>query len=907
MRCNRKRRGVSEIIGVLLMVAIVVSLGVLIFTFSSGGMYNLSESYATAMTAKQNAAEEKFQVEQVAFTFPTPALDGTSTNEVTGSSSSIAASLTTASSGDLVMAYVSPADTGATAPPSVSTISGGGLTWSHRLTTPTETYTQDSYVPVTITNNVGVAPALDGKGYTTQGTPTATIAATLTTVNSNDVVIAIVSGQNTATGTYRTPSASDTAALNWHARSTLQEVATSGGYSFFTEIFYAIAASPLSSDSITITWNTAPTHYAVLQVFGVSGANTASPFDAHAGLPDFVNGAYASVTTSNADDFIYGFEVTDVTGSPTAGSGFTGIESGVGGAFASEYKVVAATQTALSMTYSNAASDADGAWGDAIEGAPSAATSSTFQQKVTWDPVTYAAYEASDLGNVRFCADDACNTPLYAWLESCTGTCGTSATLATAWVKLTSAIAGSGGALTVYMCFESTSTEFDGVYWGEAPDLSPSYAQYDNGANVFSLYDNFAGTTLSALWTTVENAGSTVTVNNGVTFTESASASAYAFVVAAPTAYPFVAESYMVSIGSSSADPTLGVTTSTSVNTGIDPYVGYAMDDIPTTLTFASEAAGGATTVSTNAAEGFQAGIWQMTWSATGAERASDGVVTLTGTSATNTIANYGIYVGQSNNVGSTSNVVRWARERAYPPSDDMPTTSLGTTGTASITFDVEEWYAIASSPLSASTITATLSGPDTAATWIAVFGMSGTNTASPFDPNPSVPGYSSTTSPSTTMSTSDSSDVLLYACAAEAGSMASGFTSIYSRTYSPNQEEYVGYQTVSATQSGLATACGANSYGAEISDAAVSSAGADVYVRNVGSIPTTLVSVYITDTTSDTFVSETTMSPTTVDVGTFAEISHSVLTFTPVAEQTYSFTVTSSLGNSVVYDMEAE
>lgn len=71
MRCNRKRRGVSEIIGVLLMVAIVVSLGVLIFTFSSGGMYNLSESYATAMTAKQNAAEEKFQVEQVAFTFPT--------------------------------------------------------------------------------------------------------------------------------------------------------------------------------------------------------------------------------------------------------------------------------------------------------------------------------------------------------------------------------------------------------------------------------------------------------------------------------------------------------------------------------------------------------------------------------------------------------------------------------------------------------------------------------------------------------------------------------------------------------------------------------------------------------------------------------------------------------------------
>ena len=109
-------------------------------------------------------------------------------------------------------------------------------------------------------------------------------------------------------------------------------------------------------------------------------------------------------------------------------------------------------------------------------------------------PRTNSAYEATNLGNVRFCADTVCNTPfLDAWLESCSSTCssaGSASTSATAWVKLTSAIAANGGTLTIYMVFKSTSTQFDGNYWGEAPQLSSTYAQYDNGANVFAAYFN---------------------------------------------------------------------------------------------------------------------------------------------------------------------------------------------------------------------------------------------------------------------------------------------------------------------------------------------------------------------------------------------------------------------------------
>ncbi|MBI3023365.1 MAG: hypothetical protein HYY68_06510 [Thaumarchaeota archaeon] len=77
---------------------------------------------------------------------------------------------------------------------------------------------------------------------------------------------------------------------------------------------------------------------------------------------------------------------------------------------------------------------------------------------------------------------------------------------------------------------------------------------------------------------------------------------------------------------------------------------------------------------------------------------------------------------------------------------------------------------------------------------------------------------------------------------------------------------------------------------------------GADLYVRNVGTIPITLVSVYIVDQSSNTFVSQFTIS-TTVNVGTFVDIPNTTLTFTPSPGHTYSFTVASSRGNSVIYN----
>ena len=133
-------------------------------------------------------------------------------------------------------------------------------------------------------------------------------------------------------------------------------------------------------------------------------------------------------------------------------------------------------------------------------------TPAGFQESVTFNPSTYSGYEASDLGNVRFCADSGCSTYLHAWLEGCTPSCSRTATSATAWVSLPSSVAGGGGSLTIYIGFLQTSVEFDGNFWGEAPALSATYGQYDNGGSVFAGY--FRGDTASG-WTVAGTAGAT--------------------------------------------------------------------------------------------------------------------------------------------------------------------------------------------------------------------------------------------------------------------------------------------------------------------------------------------------------------------------------------------------------------
>jgi len=138
-----------------------------------------------------------------------------------------------------------------------------------------------------------------------------------------------------------------------------------------------------------------------------------------------------------------------------------------------------------------------------------ASTPYPFQQALTLNPTSYAAIERADLGNIRFCADSQCQTPLNAWLEGCNGagngSCTPASSSATVWVDLPSSIS-PGGTLTIYECFVSTSVGFDGYYWGESVDISTNG---DNGQYVFPYYNNGRSTNNLSLTN-----GGTLTTSN---------------------------------------------------------------------------------------------------------------------------------------------------------------------------------------------------------------------------------------------------------------------------------------------------------------------------------------------------------------------------------------------------------
>lgn len=131
-----------------------------------------------------------------------------------------------------------------------------------------------------------------------------------------------------------------------------------------------------------------------------------------------------------------------------------------------------------------------------------------FQQMIEFKPSTYALEEGSNLGNIRFYFG---SKELYSWCES---NCSSSAAgNAIFWVKTPQAIP-PGQTMTIDMYFLPKSVQYDGVYAGEAPQLSPTYAEYDNGANVFDLY--FNGDTPTSDFAT--GGGDTVTQERGVSF-----------------------------------------------------------------------------------------------------------------------------------------------------------------------------------------------------------------------------------------------------------------------------------------------------------------------------------------------------------------------------------------------------
>ncbi|HUY70321.1 MAG TPA: hypothetical protein VMV00_01995 [Candidatus Baltobacteraceae bacterium] len=294
------------------------------------------------------------------------------------------------------------------------------------------------------------------------------------------------------------------------------------------------------------------------------------------------------------------------------------------------------------------------------------------QIPISFQPITYNAYEKSDLGNIRFYSGAK---ELNSWCEyNCTSS---SAINTLFWIKLPQGLPANTNTV-ISMYFLPKTVEYDGIFAGEAPQLSQSYAQYDNGGNVFSGYTVFGGlSTLPAGWT---NEVSTLTFNptniNIVQAPGSTNEAVYTTSLYTQAQVPFVLD---MLVGTTSAP-------------GFGGNIGLA----PTTVS--------------SVCSGYATGTWYYSGGirayATGDCGIDEGsliaayvpstnyLVTMSYVSATNIVAsvNYGApqsstksqgaytYLTFQVNPNQASNFnVYWARYRAYPPNGVMPTLSFGT------------------------------------------------------------------------------------------------------------------------------------------------------------------------------------------------------------------------------------
>jgi hypothetical protein len=286
---------------------------------------------------------------------------------------------------------------------------------------------------------------------------------------------------------------------------------------------------------------------------------------------------------------------------------------------------------------------------------------SGFQQLINWDPSTYSTYLNTDCQNHSW--QDGAGNLLDSWFETPSAT--SSSTSVYEWVVLPNSTA-----TKIYLVFSATTASgYSTTHTGVQPNYSTTYGQYDNGASVFSFYDNFAGTTLSSKWTVV-NSGQTV--NNGM----SQGTTAPSIYSTSYTLNPqnTVTEAYAyvnTPLASNANDGFISVTIISNshhtYNSG-----GYYLCDYNGTA--------GTDTALDTAASNSSPSVWSVWYSAaaTGSAMVNYGTpVTLTTDIPTITAGAVQLSVHNGAATAGTQ-YFTWVRTRANPPSSTMPTTTFG-------------------------------------------------------------------------------------------------------------------------------------------------------------------------------------------------------------------------------------
>ena len=197
--------------------------------------------------------------------------------------------------------------------------------------------------------------ALDGTGNGFEGQGSFTSVATtspLTTTHSGDIIIAQINIVNTAAITQTITSVTG-GGLTFTKRHSTGSLAVASGFQAQIDIWWAIAASPVSSTNFTANLSASVPQVGIV-VFGVSGASTVTPFDTNASLPKVASSTSTSATptatgvsTSASNTMIFASTLANATGNP--GSGYTFI--GTDGESDNEYKIVSSPQSSISVAF----------------------------------------------------------------------------------------------------------------------------------------------------------------------------------------------------------------------------------------------------------------------------------------------------------------------------------------------------------------------------------------------------------------------------------------------------------------------------------------------------------------------------------------------------------------------------
>ncbi len=344
-----------------------------------------------------------------------------------------------------------------------------------------------------------------------------------------------------------------------------------------------------------------------------------------------------------------------------------------------------------------------------ITNSASSATPTNFQQMITVNSSAFSSYETTGLTNIEFSTGPSgTGTVLNAWLESVNNATYNQSTSTIYWVNLGSNTIASSGNLTIYMDFMSSATMTGtGGVMGEAPQLSGTYGQNDNGPLVFNFYDNFAGTTLNAVnWNSYISGSGTTVVNNGLTITSAATSSNTVNVISSTTSFgAIIAEAYVSGSATQSAARSYmpGLISNTATVEGTT----MSDDNEPNcpTTSYVSFSNGRASSVTYTWLQGWNCyvggnngadynvynpgggaqplTVWSLGY--VNSSTANDYLLqnynlVANGTQAYNPTGNMYLSLGIQDDGGSlsTSLTAYWARTRQFVPNGGMPTASVG-------------------------------------------------------------------------------------------------------------------------------------------------------------------------------------------------------------------------------------